>query len=321
MIRSGAGLTTAFIAMTMAAPIGPAFAATPCASRIIAAPAAYLSIARIRGINGDLPGFRVVNRSSGATFAVYYEPAAEALAEQQLVYLSEIIEQVAHFSLADPGAVNWASVVFTSDPNYAPPRKGAEVRWAMEVDSQGQLTKEGEKSLFTVLSHEQVHAVQHSLTGQLPRWYAEGQASWLGLQVASTHRPDLVNAEQGRILAALLAAGHGLKLSEWGGLKIKREAIYRQVSKEDQRHMDADPNFVPVGGAFHFQPGDYISDESNTVARYGAATSLFLTLEAKVGRAAVDAWMRAIWDEPTAPNSQRIVELAKQTTGRIYLVN
>lgn len=315
MIRIRAGITTALIAVTMAAPIGPASAATAVASRIIAAPAANLSIARIRGVNGDLPGFRVVNKSSGATFAVYYEPTAEALAQHKLLYLSEIIEQVAHGSLADPGAVNWASVIFTSDPNYAPPRGGAEVRWVMEVDSQGNLTKEGEKSLFTTLPHEQVHAVQHSLAGQLPRWYAEGQASWLGLQVASTHRPDLAKTEQDRIMTALSAAGHGLKLPAWGGLKIKREAIYRQVSKEEQHHMDVDPSFVPLGGAFKFLPDDFVSDESDTAARYGAAMSLFASLEARTGRAAVNAWMKAIWAEPTTPNSQRIAELAKQITG------
>lgn len=272
-----------------------------------------LSIVPLPARGGDLAGFQVVNRANGAVVRAYYEPAAQEIAEQHLPYLQWMVAQVAALSQTEAGDIPWFAVVFTSQKDYIPPRNIAESRWTIPTDGQGALTENGEKMLFETMPHEQVHAVQMAKREQLPRWFAEGQASWAGLQVTAKIRPDMATKGREDKVAEAKALKDSPRLGEWGGMKIKQEAFFRQMSAEDRAKMTKDKNFQPVG-AFKFLPSDIISDESNTTARYGAALLLFEELDAKVGREAVNNWVRAVWKR-SAKDKAVVQKLAKEHLG------
>jgi hypothetical protein len=270
-----------------------------------------LIVAKVRSTPNDLPAYQLVDRASGAVLRVYYAPATQRLAEEHLAYLGWMITEVARRAEAEPGAVIWDEVVFTADPAYAPPRAGGQPRWSVLASAEGRLTDEGLQMLFQTLPHEQVHAVQRAYHARLPRWFSEGQASWIEQQVSRQIQPDL--AAQGRqmLMDALRAATPPVNLSGWGSVIVRQEALLRQLSDEDRARLEADPAFSP-SGPFTFGPDDYVSDESNTGARYGAALALFEELERQAGAQAMAAWHRAIWADEQAADTARIIELAKE---------
>jgi hypothetical protein len=277
--------------------------------------AAELTVMRVRAAPGDLPAFRVVNRATGAVFKVYFEPAAQALAERSLGELDRMTAEVARLARADPGQVDWAAVVFSSDPSYVPPRLGGEVRWTIPVTKSGELGPEGEKMLFGTLPHEQTHAVQNSLSPKLPRWFHEGQAAWVGQKYTGHRRPDLARSWRDGAMKARAAASGPLKLASWGGMQVKREAILRQLTPEQRLRMAKDPTYSPPG-PFAFGPGDMISDESDTLARYGDALALFEELEAERGGPALERWFAAVWRAPAPVDTDALVALARERLGK-----
>ncbi|MFC5547962.1 hypothetical protein [Massilia aerilata] len=60
-------------------------------------------------------------------------------------------------------------------------------------------------------------------------------------------------------------------------------------------------------GPFSFGPGDFVEDDGNGTARYGAALALFTGLEQRHGRAAVQDWVRAVLE---GKDAAQIVPLA-----------
>lgn len=209
----------------------------------------------------------------------------------------------------------WHSIVFTADPDYQPPRTANEVRWTVPATAEGRLTPRGEEMLFAVIPHEQVHAVQKTAHPSLPRWFSEGHASWIELQITSRTRPGHV-AEQRRRQQETLAAVDGpLNLGAWGGLRPRREAIYRQVSREDQERMERDPEFAP-SGSFRFGPGDLMPDEVEQAPRYAASLRLFEDLERQAGADAMARWQRAVWADPGPMNNARLTALAREHLGQ-----
>jgi hypothetical protein len=275
-------------------------------------PAPHLQVAHVRTVN-DLPAYRVVNRNTGAVFTVYYDEASRPLAESQLVPLDGVLTEVARLAQVKAGEVNWGAVTFSAEEGHA--HRGPDVRWRVRTDAAGKLTPEGAKMLFNTLPHEQVHAAQKSRQLRLPTWFAEGQASWIGLKVTRRLDAALAKDWRDRALAASRAPDFRLDLANWTGPRVSGDVIRAQLPPEERARMERDPSYRP-SGTFSFTIDQTLSDESQTLGRYGAALSLFERLEADAGAAAMDAWTRAVWAHPTTPTTPELVALAKAHTGR-----
>jgi len=134
--------------------------------------------------------------------------------------------------------------VFTQNPAYIPPRgEGVQPRWKVDVQPDGSLSPAGRVMVVSTIPHEQVHAYQARAGARLPRWVAEGHATWIGDKIAALLDPAIAQTQhQLRIDDA--AKGKGpLNLAQWGSRRPKREAVLRQVSPEDRARMEADPTF------------------------------------------------------------------------------
>jgi hypothetical protein len=273
----------------------------------------HLKAVRLRVGPHDLNGYRILNAKTGSVFFVHYDEAGRVAAERSIPVIDEMLSEVARLALVDPATVHWGSVSFARASAHDT-NASSEIRWHMQVDEKGALTAEGEEHFFNTLPHEQVHAAQKSQQSQLPRWFAEGHASWVGLKVTKRLRPQLAEAWRTRALAAAKEQGP-LDLTSWGGVRITGAAIQRQLTPEEQARMAQDPGKIP-NRSFHFNAGETVSDESQTRARYGAALALFEALEAKHGLAKVNKWVSAAWSNPVAPHWTVMAELAKQHLGQ-----
>jgi hypothetical protein len=276
------------------------------------APAPHLQVAHVRSAN-DLPAYRVVNRSTGAVFTLYYDEASRSLAESQIAPLDRVLTEVARLAQVKAGEVNWGSVSFSAQEGHG--HRGPDARWQVRTDAAGKLTPEGARMLFTTIPHEQVHAAQKSRQLRLPTWFAEGQASWIGLKVTRRVNPEFADAWRDRALAAAKAPGFRPDLANWTGPRVSGEVIRAQLPPEERAKMDRDPTYRP-SGTFSFTTSQTLSDESQTLGRYGAALTLFERLEADVGLDAVNAWMAAVWSHPTTPTTAELVALARMYAKR-----
>lgn len=252
-----------------------------------------LSVTRARAETGDLSGVRVLDRARGLVFRVYFDSASRRAATAALPRLADLYAAVARASGADPGRVEWAAVAFVTDTSYTPPRIQGEVRWTVLVGPDGALGARGERDLYLVLPHEQVHSVQQSFGLTVPRWFQEGQAEWAGLAATRRWRPALAEAERREKLAAY--GDSSRRLAAWGGVMVKREAIIRQMTPEQRARLAQDSTYMPPG-PWTLGAGDMVSDESQTVARYGAALALFEQAAAARGPSALTRWFSTLWD-------------------------
>jgi hypothetical protein len=240
---------------------------------------------------GDLPAIQVTSTATGAHMLVYHdaisEPAARARAACFGAQLALLEREVGD----DRRDAEWDSVVFANDSAYAPPRGDNVVtRWVILTTEQGQLSDAAERLILSTMPHEQMHEYQTRAGAKLPRWFSKGHATWVGLKVLALLDPSRAVAERLKRENDLAASTQPLMLSEWGGLQPRPEAILRQLSPEDRIRFLNDPTFR-AGGAFTFGPRDMIGDESNSLARYGAALKIFVGLEERHGAAAVHAWV------------------------------
>jgi hypothetical protein len=273
----------------------------------------HLKAARLRVGPHDLNGYRILNTKTGSIFFVHYDEAGRAAAERSIPVIDNMVSEVARLALVDPATVHWGSVSFARASAHDT-NASSEIRWHMQVDEKGALTAEGEEHFYNTLPHEQVHAAQKSQQSPLPRWFAEGHASWVGLNVTKRLRPQLAERWTTRAFAAAKEQGP-LDLTSWGGVRVTGAAIQRQLTPEEQARMAQDPSKIP-NRSFHFNPGETVSDESQTLARYGASLALFEALEAKHGLAKVNKWVAAAWSNPVAPHWIVMAELAKQHFGQ-----
>lgn len=244
--------------------------------------------------DGDLPRLRVSHVATGAWMNVYYDAASEAAARSRAACLGRQLVLLERELADERTDAHWDDVVFTSRSDYAAPR-GDDVatRWVINTTDQGQLTPGFEQMIVSTLPHEQTHEYQTRSGARLPRWVAEGHATWIGLKVLSLIDPALGATQATKAESDLASATQPLVLGEWGGLQPKREAILRQLSPEDRVRFENDPTFQP-NGAFSFTSDDLISDESNSPARYGAAWKIFVGLEERHGAPAVQAWVAEV---------------------------
>ena len=260
----------------------------------------------------------VVDRGTGATFKVFFDPISEPVARAKIPMLAAFYRRVADLVAVDPARVAWDSVLFARNAEeLVLTRKEGLTQWRVDVAADGQPSEAGIKTLYQVVPHEQVHATQdigHGPMG-LARWFAEGQATWAGLQVTDEWRPDLAGEERARRAAELAASKQPLALGQWGGVHPKREAILRQLTPEQRAQFEKNPSSVQLSGTFRFGPDDFLQDESNSPARYGASLALFERIDARAGRAAVLDWFRAVQQAGPKVDSNRIATLVSDATG------
>lgn len=271
-----------------------------------------LAIGRVRPVPSDLSYVRVADTVRHLVFRVYFDSTGEGAARRAIPLLADVYTELARRTGASAARVEWAAVAFVAHPDSAPTRLGDEVRWVVPVLRSGALGDDGERVLYRVVPHEQVHAIQRSLAGDLPRWFSEGQATWASVPVTDRLHPAL-----GRVQRAELRDAHGntpRRLSAWGGVIVRREAVLRQLTPEQRARAEQDSSYQPPG-PFSFTPSDFMSDESDLLARYGAAFALFTDLEGERGPAALRAWMRELWREPAALTNARLVETARRRLG------
>lgn len=258
--------------------------------------------------DGDLPSLLVTDSGSNANLTIFYQPDYEEMARSRAACLGVQLALLQHWLGDDRRGVEWDSVVFARS-DYVSPRDGGPPRW---LATQGDET---DAFVARTMPHEQVHRFQKRNGAVLPRWFAEGHAVWVAGHVIPALRPDLAAVEVAELDAALAELDGTPALRNWGAVRVKREAIWRQVPPDMQARMDADPTFSPPG-PFSFGPGDIESDQSNTVARYAAAARIFAGIEMRHGAGAVQRWVSDLTaSQGSVPNS-RILESAQERLGQ-----
>lgn len=261
---------------------------------------------------GDLPALRIAHQPSGAWMLAYYDSSSESAARARADCLGAQLAYLHAFTGDDRIDGEWASVVFTADPEYAAP-SGAR-RWKIATGVEGSITEATSEFLLVTLPHEQVHHFQKRNGAETPRWFHEGHAEWVGRKVSERISPDRAawDAQEGAM--ALRASNEPVALQKWGGIQVKREAIVRQVGPEDRRRMETDPSYMPTA-PLAFGPDDIVSDESNLSARYEAAWVVFRDLEAARGADAVKQWVNQVTDQVGKISNDAILKDAARYTG------
>jgi hypothetical protein len=258
---------------------------------------------------GDLPFVEASSRASGGTVRIYHDPG---LADAALSKAACFMGMLDLLPAAIPGTrtdIAWAPMVISRNAQYIPPRVKGRERW-LNVFTSDNWRAPNLLFLLSLMPHEETHHVQGLGRDRLARWFSEGHAEWVALQVTEQIRPDLARSQLAGRANDLRKAGK-VHLGSWGGLRVKPEAIERQLSAQDRARRAKDPGYMPPG-PFNFGPDDLEADMGNEAARYGAALALFDGLEARHGRAAVQRWVRAVLD---APGKADIAALARSTLG------
>ncbi|MBB6506168.1 hypothetical protein F4693_003165 [Sphingomonas endophytica] len=252
-----------------------------------------IKVDRLTASPGDLPALRVTDQRSGGWLLVYYDAGGEGAAYARAACLGVQIRLLARALGAPRLPRQWFSTVFTTDPDYVAPAQQVVTRWKIPLEADGRFAAQTQPMLLLTLPHEQVHSFQSRAGAHLPRWLEEGHAEWIGHKVAALLSPPAEEAEEQRSRRSLMAHPLPVHLGSWGAIRVRREAIMRQVPEEERRKMEADPAYTaPLSGrSFSFGPADMTSDESNLDLRYAAAWQLFRDLEAEHGKSAVQSWV------------------------------
>lgn len=253
-------------------------------------------------------------RGNGLSFSAYSASEDMALVQENSASLISMYQVLVETIGVDPSAVKWAEIAFIRNNNYIPSSdKEGIVRWVIPLTTKGGLGISGKHEMFLTIPHEQVHAIQ-KVFGDLPRWFSEGMAEWAGLRATKVAAPGLYADRKKQLNAALASSAVPLNLKSWGGVKPKPEAILRQLTPEQKRRMAKEPGYFP-SGPFSFGPDDFISDESNTFARYAASLRIFEAIESRSTSSKMREWFDAIINLPSPKKTSDIVRLAKEKTG------
>lgn len=231
-----------------------------------------------------------VEAAHGAHMYIYFDDASEAEARSRAACLGKQLDVLRAVMGDTRSDAEWNSVVFTSDAAYLPPRGDVMTHWVIDT---AQSDIELADRVLNLVPHEQVHEFQGRNNTQLPRWISEGHASWVEHQVLAQLDEATAATSRAERIAALENATGPLNLANWGSVRPKPEAILRQISKEDRRRMEDDPDYMPKG-TYTFTSDDLEGDESNMPARYAGALLVFEGLAARHGADAVDNWLREL---------------------------
>lgn len=271
-----------------------------------------LRTAKFRAAPNDLSFTRVVDLKTGVVFRVYYDEKSVDAAAAAVPVLAAFYRNLSLLLNADAGSTEWASAVFTQNPNYVSPRLCNEVRWKVKVEENGTLGSVGLEDLYVTIPHEQAHSIQKTYFSDLPRWFAEGQANWAGLKVTSQWKPELAKKHRDFLSDSRRELTVPVNLSGWGAVRIKREAVLRQVTPEVRARMEKDPNYE-ASGPFTFTQDDFTSDESNLAARYFAALEIFELME-KSAPQGIRNLNGKLWKLPETPDTEKLSVMIKQLT-------
>jgi hypothetical protein len=297
---------------TPAPPSGSSIRALQAACAPDAASGASLDHVHVRAqpaSPGDLPYHEARSSLTDGRVRIYHDPGLAAAASSKAACLMGMLDLLAAVVPEAHGGTVWSPMVITKNNDYLPPRRDGELRWLNVFTASG-WTPATIRFLIEVMPHEEVHLIQNSSGIKLPRWFAEGHADWASLQVMELVRPDLAREARERRMSDLRKLD-APRLGAWGGLRVKPEAIERQLSAQDRAHRAQDPSYDPPG-PFRFGPGDLVQDNADELGRYGAALALFDGLEQRHGRAAVQAWVSAVF---AGKDAARIPALAQQVLG------
>jgi hypothetical protein len=276
------------------------------------APATSLSHVQVRSVAAkanELPYYEARSNATGGSVRIYYEPDLADAAASKAACLMGMLDLMSTALPHMRGNVIWWPMVLTHNANYIPPQRDGETRWP-NVFTSDTWDPATIRFLIYVLPHEEAHLSQSMSGAHLPRWFEEGHAEWAGLQVTEQIRPDLAQKERMRRAEAFRKLGVA-RLGSWGGIRVKPEAIERQLSAEDRARRAKDPSYNPPG-PFNFKSGDFEEDNGEEEGRYGAALALFAGLEQRHGRTAVHDWVRAVLAQK---DSGQIAPLARQVLG------
>lgn len=290
---------------------------SPDSATAVPVPEAQLKISPVSKEPDALSSLTVTDLKSKATFKVYFDNTSERIARQSVPTLAAFYRQVAALVVIDPADVDWHAVVFARNAeSLILTRKPGESVWRVDVGGDGQLSTDGIKTLYITMPHEQTHATQNvwqDATG-LPRWFDEGQASWVELQVVALWKPALAKEQREKLASALKDAKQPVALAQWGGVHPKPEAILRQLTPEQRAQFLKNPSSIQLSRAFAFKDGDFVSDESNTLARYGASLALFERIDKQAGRDALIAWFVAVQRAGKHISSKELATLSLEHT-------
>lgn len=233
-----------------------------------------------------------VTARQGAFMHIYFDEDSEADARRYAGCFGTQLNLLVNETLDEREGAQWASVVFTADLKYIPPR-GEEIKthWVIFTDPKAFEGARPRAMVIETLPHEQVHDFQSRNGAITPLWFSEGHASWAGLRITGMLDHEAAKRDREQGLLELRSALRPVNLAGWGQRRVKREAILRQVSPEDRARMESDPKFVPKGGSFTFTIDDFVSDESMAGARYAAALLMFDGLEQRHGADKVRRWV------------------------------
>lgn len=269
---------------------------------------AHVQVRPVAASRGDLPYYEARSRLTGSSVRIYHDPELADAAASKIACFMGMLDLMPA-AIPDMGRnVVWSPMVITRNTNYIPPKREGERRWT-NVFSSNTWDARTLAFLLETMPHEEVHLAQGDGI-KLPRWFEEGHAEWASLQVREQVRPDLARSARAGRAEAFAGLGKA-RLGAWGGVRVKPEAIERQLSAEDRARRAKDPSYNPPG-PFSFGPGDFVEDDGDENGRYGAALALFDGLEQRHGRPAVQAWVRAVLD---GKDAARILPLAQQMLG------
>jgi hypothetical protein len=273
---------------------------------------AGIRIERLAADPGDLPKLRIIDQHSGSWMLAYYDPAGEQAAYARAACLGAQIRLLGDDLGGATAPIHWFSTVFTNDADYVAPPDQVVNRWKIPVEADGRLGEEAQSMIVLTMPHEQVHRFQTRAGAQVPRWVEEGHAEWISREVRQQLSPAANAADEQRFQNSLEASTQPVALGSWGAMRVKREAIMRQVPPEERRKMEADPAYTASlsGRSFSISPGDVTSDESNLKARYEGSWRLFRDLEASHGQAAVQSWVAELTSHPGKVDSDAAIRSA-----------
>lgn len=259
-----------------------------------------IRVERLAATPGDLPKLRITDRQSGGWLLAYYDRAGENAAYARAACLGAQLRMAALEVGGTPTPVQWYSTVFTTDPNYVAPANQTVTRWIIPLEADGRMGERGQSIVLLTMPHEQTHSFQRRAGAELPRWIEEGHAEWIGRKISRLLSPDAALASEARSGHVLEASRQPVALRSWGAMRVKREAIMRQVPPEERRKMQAEPTYTAplTGRSFSFGPGDVASDESNVGPRYEASWRTFRDLEAAHGQSTVQSWITQLVTRP-----------------------
>jgi len=134
------------------------------------------------------------------------------------------------------------------------------------------------------------------------------------LKVTEKWNPELARREREVLASERQKVKEPLNLRKWGSVRVKGDAIMRQMTPEEREKLKQNPGSV-TSGSFTFSKDDIISDESNAKARYGAALNLFEEVEKKAGPPKINDWLKSIWEYKAELGTNALIELTLAKTG------